>query len=160
MSAIEYPISASISGSTSGIPISACTEYRYWVQYRVQYRVIPDIGVDPISGIPISGPATPDIGVNVYRDSTGRRSGGDSLGLHESHDEIILTVTVGFSMRRIAAGDPPIPCLQECLNLCMSSMMSWACPSESTSCPVRTVRSHELVCSKDLKASFEIEHLK
>ncbi len=100
----RIPTSGSMSGSISGIPISACTEYRYRVQYRVQYRVIPDIGVDPISGIPISGPATPDIGVNVY--STGHRSGGDSPGLHESHDEIILTVTVGFSMRQSA---DPVP---------------------------------------------------
>ena len=100
----RIPISGSMSGSISGIPIPTCTEYRYSAQYRVQYRVIPDVGVDPISGIPMSRPATPDIGVNVY--STGHRSGGDSPGLHESHDEIILTVTVGFSMRR---SSDPVP---------------------------------------------------
>jgi hypothetical protein len=49
--------SGSISGSISGIPILACTEYRYLVQYRVQYRVKPDTCVNPISGIPISASA-------------------------------------------------------------------------------------------------------
>jgi hypothetical protein len=37
MSVIKYPISESISGSISSIPISACSEYRYRVQCRVQY---------------------------------------------------------------------------------------------------------------------------
>jgi hypothetical protein len=39
ISVIKYPILGSISDSISGIPISACTEYRYWVQNRVQCRV-------------------------------------------------------------------------------------------------------------------------
>jgi hypothetical protein len=45
--------------------------YRYRVQYQVQYRVIPDIGVDPLSGIPILVPATPYIGVNIFTAAAG-----------------------------------------------------------------------------------------
>jgi hypothetical protein len=136
----------------------------------VQVVGIPDaISVlisGPISGCPISGSTTTDIGVNIgynigwypilvsifrrYSDigswvaryrcqclrPDGHRSGVDSPGLHQSHDEMFLTVTVGFSMRR--STDPMPSRMLEPLH----ELEPWrACPTESTSRPFRTVRT-------------------
>ncbi len=117
-------ISGSISGSISGILILACT-------------------------VPISGPATPDISVNLYL--TGHCSSGDSPGLHESHDEIISTVTVGFSKRQSADLVPS----KLLLNLCMSWSLDGLVPLTRNPRAVLSIRSapDELVRTKDSKES-------
>ena len=62
---ITYPISGSISGSISGIPISGpATPDSVDFRHNIWWHPISVLISGPISGIPISGPATPDIGVN------------------------------------------------------------------------------------------------
>ena len=53
-------------------------------------------------------------------------------------------------------GDPPIPALQECLNLCVSCSLEELAPLDPRAWAVLSIRSasDELVRSKDSQASF------
>ena len=130
-----YPISGSISGTISGVPISGHKVTRYRGQYRV-----------PISGVPISG-----YNSHRYRSQYRTRYRVTSCAprpqLAQCSWPMILAVTCGFSMWQSVYPGPSR--MREPLR----ELEPWrACPTGSTSRPFHTVRfqgtrAYQRLCS-------------
>jgi hypothetical protein len=111
--------------------------------------VIPDIGVNVQTVFRYRVLSHP-ISVSMFMT---RRSPRRRAWIPQGFTKFMMRCS-RLSLSAFRCGDPPIPCLQECLNLCMSWSLEGLAPLNPRA--VLSVRSAPdiLVCAKDSKAPF------